>query len=65
VAGALSLAKVAGARLPMALSGLKVEWVRRLKELERENVLLERAVGGQADPERGCQGKLLSASPAP
>jgi putative transposase len=45
--------------------GLKTEQIKRLKELEAENARLRRPGGGrpharQADPERGCLGKLLS-----
>ena len=44
--------------------GLKVDQARRLKDLERENARLKRGGGGvdagQADPERGRGGKLLS-----
>ena len=44
--------------------GLKGDQVKRLKELEKENDRLRKAVSdltlGEADPERGCLGKLLS-----
>lgn len=43
--------------------GLKGDQVKRLKELEKENDRLRKAVSdltlGEADPERGCLGKLL------
>jgi len=46
--------------------GLKGDQVKRLKELEKENDRLRKGcVGpdaGEADPERGCLGKLLSPS---
>jgi hypothetical protein len=45
---------------------LKRDQVKRLKELEKENDRLRKAVSdltlGEADPERGCLGKLLSPS---
>ena len=46
--------------------GLNVEQARRLKELEKENLRLRRAVSeshpGRDDPRRGCGGRLLSPS---
>jgi putative transposase len=43
--------------------GLKSDQVKRLKDLETENARLRNGVGsdaGEADPERGCLGKLVS-----